>query len=97
MWGAVMYDIIKKPILTEKTSSFGDFNTYVFEVKRTANKLEIRTAIEKVFDVKVTDVRTLVYRTRWLKRHARFGPPKYKKKAFVKLADGQKISIFEGA
>ena len=92
-----MYDIIKKPLLTEKTSSFGDFNTYVFEVKRTANKLEIRNAIEKAFDVKVTDVRTLVYRTRWLKRHARFGPPKYKKKAFVKLADGQKISIFEGA
>lgn len=92
-----MFDVIKKPLLTEKSSAYGEMNTYVFEVTRTATKPEIRTAIEKAFDVKVKDVRTLVYRTRWLKRHARFGPPKYKKKAFVKLADGQKISIFEGA
>ena len=92
-----MYDIIKKPLLTEKSSAYGDFNTYVFEVNREATKTDIRQAVEKAFDVKVKDVRTLVYRTRWLKRHARFGPPKYKKKAFVKLADGQKISIFEGA
>lgn len=92
-----MFDVIKKPLLTEKSSSYGDFNTYVFEVKKGASKPEIRNAVEKAFDVKVKDVRTLIYRTRWLKRHARFGPPKYKKKAFVKLAEGQKISIFEGA
>ncbi len=97
MWGAVMYDVIKKPLLTEKTSAYGDFDTYVFEVKKTATKTDVRNAVEKAFDVKVADVRTLVYRTRWLKRYARFGPPKYKKKAFVKLAKGQKISIFEGA
>lgn len=92
-----MFEVIKKPLLTEKSSSYGEVNTYVFEVTRTATKPQIRQAIEKAFDVKVKDVRTLVYRTRWLKRHARFGPPKYKKKAFVKLVDGQKISIFEGA
>jgi large subunit ribosomal protein L23 len=92
-----MFEVIKKPLLTEKSSSYGDFDTYVFEVDRTANKLQIKNAVEKAFDVKVKDVRTLIYRTRWLKKQARFGPPKYKKKAFVKLADGQKISIFEGA
>ncbi len=92
-----MYDIIKKPMLTEKSSAYAQFNTYVFEVHREATKLEIRNAVEKAFDVKVKDVRTLVCRTRWLKKQARFGPPKYKKKAFVKLADGQKIAIFEGA
>ena len=92
-----MLDVIKKPLLTEKSSAYGDFDTYVFEVNRKATKTDIREAVEKAFDVKVKDVRTLVYRTRWLKRHARFGPPKYKKKAFVKLASGQKISIFEGA
>ncbi len=92
-----MYGIIKKPLLTEKSSSYNDFNTYVFEVNRTASKTDIREAVEKAFEVKVKDVRTLVYRTRWLKKQSRFGPPKYKKKAFVKLADGQKISIFEGA
>lgn len=92
-----MFDVIKRPLLTEKSSAYGEFNTYVFEVDRKADKTQIKTAVEKAFDVKVKDVRTLIYRTRWLKRYARFGPPKYKKKAFVKLADGQKISIFEGA
>jgi large subunit ribosomal protein L23 len=92
-----MYNILKKPLLTEKSSSYNDFDTYVFEVENTATKTQIRQAVEKVFDVKVTDVRTLNYRTRWLKKQARFGPPKYKKKAFVKLVAGQKISIFEGA
>ena len=92
-----MYELIKKPLLTEKSSSYGEVNTYVFEVDRKATKPEIRQAIEKAFDVKVTDVRTSIYRTRWLKRYAKFGAPKYKKKAFVKLADGHKISIFEGA
>lgn len=92
-----MMDVIKKPLLTEKSSAYSDFDTYVFEVNRKATKTEIREAVEKAFDVKVKDVRTLVYRTRWLKRYARFGPPKYKKKAFVKLTAGQKISIFEGA
>ena len=92
-----MLDVIKKPLLTEKSSAYGDYDTYVFEVSRTSTKTDIREAVEKAFDVKVKDVRTLVYRTRWLKRYAKFGPPKYKKKAFVKLVKGQKISIFEGA
>lgn len=91
-----MFDVIKKPLLTEKSSAYGEYNTYVFEVKQTSTKQEIRRAVELAFDVKVVDVRTLICRTRWLKRHAKFGPPKYKKKAFVKLATGQKISIFEG-
>lgn len=92
-----MFDVIKKPLMTEKSTAYSDFNTYVFEVKKTATKTEIREAVEKAFDVKVADVRTLVSRTKWLKKHARFGPPKYKKKAFVKLKEGQTISIFEGA
>lgn len=92
-----MFEVIKKPLMTEKSSAYSDFDTYVFEVQKSATKLEVREAIEKAFDVKVTSVRTLIYRTRWLKKHARFGPPKYKKKAFVKLVKGQKISIFEGA
>jgi len=92
-----MYQVIKKPMLTEKSSAYGDYDTYVFEVTKTATKTEVREAVEKAFDVKVKSVRTLVFRTRWLKKHAKFGPPKYKKKAFVKLVKGQKISIFEGA
>lgn len=92
-----MLEVIKKPLLTEKSLAYNDYDTYVFEVQRNATKTQVREAVEKAFDVKVDSVRTLIYRTRWLKRYARFGPPKYKKKAFVKLAKGQKISIFEGA
>ena len=92
-----MYDVIKRPLLTEKSSAYGELNTYVFEVNPKAGKKDIRRAVEKAFDVKVSHVRTLIYRTRWLKKYARFGPPKYKKKAFIKLMEGQKISIFEGA
>ena len=90
-------NVIKKPILTEKSSAYSQYNTYVFEVDRKATKTQVREEIEKAFDVKVVDVRTIQFRTRWLKKYARFGPPKYKKKAFVKLAQGQTISIFEGA
>lgn len=92
-----MFDVIKKPLLTEKSSAYSDFDTYVFEVSRSATKTQVREAVEKAFDVKVDSVRTLVARTRWVKKYAKFGPPKYYKKAFVKLQKGQKISIFEGA
>lgn len=92
-----MMEVIKKPLLTEKSTAYGQYNTYVFEVTKKSTKFEIREAIEQAFDVKVQSVRTAVSRTRWLKKAARFGPPKYKKKAFVKLAPGQTISIFEGA
>jgi len=92
-----MMEVIKKPILTEKSTAYSQYDTYVFEVTKSATKTQVREAIENAFDVKVTNVRTVVFRTRWLKKAARFGPPKYKKKAFVKLAAGQTISIFEGA
>lgn len=91
-----MYEIIKRPLVTEKSSAYGDYNTYVFEVAKDATKEEIKRAVEKAFSVKVQAVRTTRYRTRWLKKQSNFGPPQYKKKAFVKLTDGQKISIFEG-
>ena len=90
-------NIIKQPLTTEKSNAYVEYDTYVFEVDRKATKQDIRQVVESAFDVKVIDVRTMVTRTRWLKKMARFGPPKYKKKAYVKLAKGQTISIFEGA
>jgi large subunit ribosomal protein L23 len=92
-----MYHIIKKPLITEKSSAYGEYNTYVFEVDKEASKDQIKFAIEKAFSVKVAAVRTAVFRTRWLKKQSKFGPPQYKKKAYIKLAAGQTISIFEGA
>jgi large subunit ribosomal protein L23 len=90
-------DVIVKPLLTEKSSRLTDErSTYCFEVKKLSNKNEIKLAIEKYFDVKVTKVRTLVNpgkvkRTaKGVKKTAGF------KKAYVQVADGQKIELFKG-
>ncbi len=93
-----MYDIIKKPLISEKNAGHAeDANTYAFEVSLTASKTDIKSAIESAFNVKVENVRTLVCRGRWFRKQARIGAPRPWKKALVKLKQGEKISIFEGA
>jgi len=93
-----MYEIIKKPLISEKNAGHAeDSNTYAFEVDLRANKTEIKRAIEMAFDVKVENVRTMICRGRYFRKHLKLGPPKYWKKALVKLKAGEKISIFEGA
>lgn len=89
--------VIVRPVITEKTSKMGEAqNAYVFVVSRAANKIEIRRAVEDMFDVKVNDVRTMVYRgkNRRLGRHVG-RKPSYKK-AVVKLAEGEYIDLHEG-
>ena len=55
-----MYDVLKRPLFTEKCDRLKDkFNQYAFEVELTANKIEIRQAVEKIFGVKVLSVNTL--------------------------------------
>jgi large subunit ribosomal protein L23 len=93
-----MYSIIKKPLISEKNAGHTeDANTYAFEVALGASKEEIRTAIEEAFRVKVATVRTMVCRGRYFRKQAKLGPPKHWKKALVKLRQGEKIAIFEGA
>lgn len=93
-----MYEIIKKPLISEKNASHAeDINTYAFEVSMDATKLEIKDAVEKAFRVKVADVRTMVCRGRYFRKQAKLGPPKHWKKALVKLKQGEKIALFEGA
>jgi len=93
-----MYDIIKKPLISEKNAGHAeDANTYAFEVSLSASKTDIKSAIESAFNVKVENVRTLVCRGRWFRKQARVGAPRSWKKALVKLKQGEKISIFEGA
>ncbi|MBQ9448789.1 MAG: 50S ribosomal protein L23 [Acholeplasmatales bacterium] len=90
------YDIIQGPIITEKTIKLKeDFNKYTFKVNKTANKIEIKNAVEEIFKVKVLSVNTVNV----LPKRARVGQyigfkPAYKK-AIVKLADGDKIAAFE--
>jgi large subunit ribosomal protein L23 len=93
-----MYEIIKRPLVSEKNAGHAeDANTYAFEVDLRASKLDVRRAIEIAFEVKVADVRTLICRGRYFRKQAKLGAPKPWKKALVKLKQGEKISLFEGA
>ncbi len=93
-----MLNIIKKPLITEKSFSQSDKgNTYSFVVDLKADKTEIKKAVQELFKVKVSTVRTSVCRGKFFRKSIKFGPPKTWKKATVKLAPGEKISIFEGA
>ena len=90
------YDIIRKPIITEKSSSLIDKNLqYTFEVDPKANKVEIKKAIEEIFEVKVVAIRTVnVHRKP--KRMSRYeGFKAAYKKAIVRLEPGQTIKAFE--
>ena len=91
------YDIIRKPVLTERSYDQMANRLYTFEVAVTANKVEIRKAIEEIFGVKVEKVNTL-RQTGKIKRQGRYeGRRPEVKKAFVKLtADSKNIAFFEG-
>jgi large subunit ribosomal protein L23 len=84
--------------MTEKSmQQKEEHNTVTFEVARNANKVEIRQAVERVFNVKVADVRTMSMQGKW-KRMGRFeGQRSDWKKAIVTLAPGHKIELVEGA
>ncbi len=90
-----IYDVIKKPIITEKSSELAEKLIYTFEVDVNANKVEIKEAVEKIFNVKVVKIQTVnVHRK--AKRMGRYEgfKPAYKK-AIVRLEKGQKIDAFE--
>jgi large subunit ribosomal protein L23 len=90
--------VLIRPLMTEKSMrQKEELNTVAFKVRPYANKVEIRTAVESVFNVKVTAVRTASYEGK-LKRMGRFqGRRSDWKKAVVTLAAGHKIDLVEGA
>ena len=93
----IQYDIIIRPVVTEKTSiQKEDFNQVSFEVDRRANRVEIRRAIEKIFNVKVADVKTMQVKGKVKQRGRIVGKRKDWKKAIVKLMPGERIDFFEG-
>ena len=91
-------EIIIRPLMTEKSMrQKEEQNTVAFQVRPDANKVEIRSAVEQVFNVKVTDVRTASFEGK-LKRMGRHqGRRADWKKAIVTLAAGHKIELVEGA
>ena len=90
--------VLIRPLMTEKSMQQKEtLNTVAFRVKPDANKVEIRAAVESVFNVKVTAVRTASYEGK-LKRMGRFAGRRADwKKAVVTLAPGHKIDLVEGA
>lgn len=91
-----LYSIIKKPLITEKTSLAKDsLNVVAFVVDRDANKLQIRDAVSRLFNVEVTNVRTALVSGK-VKRTGRFiGKRSNWKKAYVTLKSGSTIDFFE--
>lgn len=91
-----IYSVIKKPHVTEKTSLTSDStNTVTIVVDRDANKIEIKQAVEALFKVKVSDVRTVNVAGK-VKRFGRnIGKRSNWKKAYVSLQEGQSIDFFE--
>jgi large subunit ribosomal protein L23 len=91
------YEILKRPLITEKSTIQKETNNQLtFEVNRKANKVEIRRAVEKVFNVRVVDVRTIQMKGK-VKRFGRIlGKRQDWKKAIVTLATGEHVEFFEG-
>lgn len=91
-----IYQVLVRPLVTEKTMALGEENKYVFEVAREANKAQIKEAVEKLFDVTVVTVRTMNVKG----KQRRWGRTPYKtrdwKKAIVTVQDGDSITFFEG-
>lgn len=86
------YRVIEKPVVTEKSSDdTADRNSYTFRVPRSANKVEIRNAVEKLFEVKVKRVNTLQVKGKWKIRGRTIGRTQKWKKAMVTLAAGNTI------
>jgi large subunit ribosomal protein L23 len=94
----IQYDIIRRPLITEKTTIQKDeANQVTFEVDRRANRIEIRRAVEKIFNVNVDSVRTMHVRGKFKRRGRVVGKRKDWKKAIVTLRPGERIDFFEGA
>ena len=91
------HDIIIRPIITEKTSSLMALNKYTFEVHKSANKIQIRNAVEEVFKVKVAGVNTMNVKGKVRRRGMTKGYTRSWKKAIVALKPDQHIEFFEGA
>jgi large subunit ribosomal protein L23 len=90
-------DVILRPLLTEKSMGHSEsLNQVAFEVHPAANKILIRQAIERLFDVKVTGVRVINMRGKAKRFGMHIGHRKGWKKALVHLAEGHSLDVFEG-
>lgn len=90
------HDLIKKPIVTEKSTILGEFNKYVFEVSARADKLNVKSAIESIFGVKVKKVNVLNQTGKTKRFRGNVGKRSDKKKALVTLEKDHMIDFSGG-
>ena len=90
------YDLILSPIITEKATNASERNQVMFKVARHATKPQIKEAVEKLFDVKVKSVNTLVRKGKHKLFRGRLGEQSDVKKAIVTLEEGHRIDVTTG-
>ena len=90
------YDVILSPVITEKATTLSEHNKVVFRVRSDATKPQIKEAVERLFDVKVKSVNTLVTKGKVKMFRGRRGQRSDVKKAVVTLAEGQSIDVTTG-
>ncbi len=100
-----VYEVLKRPLSTEKVTLLGEMRQYAFEVDSRANKAQVKQAVEQIFNVTVESVRVMNVAAH-RRRHPRSRSMGHKakqivrkpgwKKAIVKLAEGQRLELFEG-
>jgi large subunit ribosomal protein L23 len=93
-----VFQVLRRPLITEKSTFLQDRqNKYAFEVDMRANKVQVRSAVERSFSVKVTDVNMIMVKGKRKRFGRRITRRPSWKKAVVSLKAGDKIQLFEGA
>ncbi|HEX9321341.1 MAG TPA: 50S ribosomal protein L23 [Xanthobacteraceae bacterium] len=90
------YDVILAPVITEKATLASERNQVIFRVAKNATKPQIKEAVEKLFDVKVTSVNTLVRKGKFKSSRGHAGVQSDVKNAIVTLAEGHRIDVTTG-
>lgn len=93
---AELYDVIRRPIITEKATMASENGAVVFEVAIDANKPQIKEAVESLFNVKVKSVNTLITKGKVKRFKGQLGKRKDVKKAYVTLVEGNTIDVTTG-
>ena len=94
--GIEFYDLLRRPIITEKATNASENGAVVFEVAMTATKPEIKRAVEGLFKVKVKGVNTVIANVKTKRFKGKMGKRKDIKKAYVMLEDGNTIDVSTG-
>lgn len=90
------YSVLRRPLITEKSTTMSQFRQYGFVVDMKATKPQVKDAVEQIFNVKVTDVNTVVAKGKTKRFRGYTGQRSAMKKAYVTLAEGQTIDVATG-